>query len=164
MLIVCTYICDFLGLMIVKLKCVCRGFSNTQSTVEITWMVTCISSSDIVYFINFPSLTAQFYLNEKCVETAVLYIFMCVLAMGWTILGSQFESWQCQEFLLLHVIQTGSRTTQAFYEMDTAALSQEVNGKDVNLTTQFQLVPRSAPPYIFMAQRLVKHSISEASI
>jgi hypothetical protein len=41
------------------------------------------------------------------------------LAMGWTVEGSEFESWWGQEFLLLHAIQNGSGAHPASYPMDT---------------------------------------------
>jgi hypothetical protein len=37
--------------------------------------------------------------------------------MGWTAEGLEFESWQGQEFSLLHIVHTGSGTHLASYPM-----------------------------------------------
>jgi hypothetical protein len=51
------------------------------------------------------------------------------LATGWTAEGSEFESWQSQEFSLLHVVQTGIGAHTASYSMGTRVLSPGIKRK-----------------------------------
>jgi hypothetical protein len=79
--------------------------------------------------------------------------------MGWTTMGSEFESQWGQEFSLLHVIQTDSGHTQLPIQWVLEALSQEIKrpGREADHSPPTSAkvktwVYTSTPPYIFMAQ------------
>jgi hypothetical protein len=48
-----------------------------------------------------------------------LYEAGIAMATGWTTEGCEFESWEGQEFSLLHVAQTGSGVHSVSYPMGT---------------------------------------------
>jgi hypothetical protein len=65
------------------------------------------------------------------------------LATGWTTEGLDFESRQGQEFSLLHVVQTGSGSTQPPILWAPGLLSLGESSRGMKLTTHLQPVSRS---------------------
>jgi hypothetical protein len=82
--------------------------------------------------------------------------------MGWTTEGSEFESKQGQEFSLLHIVQTSSRTHPTSYPMVHGSLSlgSKQPGCEVDHSppTGAKVKKKWIYTYVFMAQCLVKHN------
>jgi hypothetical protein len=65
------------------------------------------------------------------------------LDTGWKTEGPEFESQLCQEFFILHIIQTGTGAHPISYLIGTGSVSPGVSGRGVKVTTHLQLVRRS---------------------
>jgi hypothetical protein len=66
---------------------------------------------------------------KSVTQTPILEFRLCQctrLATGWEIERSGFESGQCQELSLLHIVQTGSGVHPSSYTICTGALSAGV--------------------------------------
>jgi hypothetical protein len=80
--------------------------------------------------------------------------------------GLEFESREGQEFSLLHVVQTGSRTHPASYPMGTGDSFPEVKqpGREAdhspptNADVKRMWVYTSTPPQVFMAYCLISYA------
>jgi hypothetical protein len=78
-----------------------QGTSSTYIVPILSWLVD-------------KSVLSDFYKHIPIIRQLVEQ-----LATGWTTKGSEFESQRGQEFLLLHIIQTGPGVQPACYPMET---------------------------------------------
>jgi hypothetical protein len=95
-------------------------------------------------------------------------IAQCVhlLTTGWTAEGSECESWEMQEFSLLHSAQTGSGAHPASYPMDTGDSfpGSKPPGRDAHHSPPTSVevkntwIYTSTPPYVIMAYYLIRYA------